>query len=440
MMEQKEKWARFISILQADVIPATGCTEPVSLAFAAAVAARRLGQPVERVEAKVSANLMKNGMGVMVPGTGRTGLYIAAAVGSLGGNPDRGLEVLEGIGPDEIAAAKEMVDTGKVTVSVAEVDNILYAEAVVWHGTHFVKAAIADSHTNLVCIEEDGVSVLKADGAATDPGSEKNAFLQSCTAREIYDFAVHADYESIRFIKKAAEINDRLSEEGLTGKYGLTLANALKEKIAKGFIGDDLQSKVTIATVAASDARMGGAKLPAMTNSGSGNQGITATEPVCVVARHVGADEEMMIRALILSHMMAIYIHSHLPKLSALCAVATAAMGAAAGMAWLLDEKQRFETVSHALSTMTGDLIGMACDGAANSCAMKVGTAVSSAFRAVMLALDNIRITGDEGLVANGVDESIRNIGKLACIGMRETDVEILNIMMTKNREEGILS
>ena len=438
-MEQKEKWDRFISIMRADVIPATGCTEPVSLAFAAAVAAKHLGQPVERIEAKVSANLMKNGMGVMVPGTGRTGLYIAAATGALGGNSDKGLEVLEGIGSDHIAAAKEMVDSGKVTIAVAAVKNILYAEAIVWHGKHFVKAAIADSHTNLVCIEEDGVPVLQASSATVDKTEEKNAFLQSCTTREIYDFAVQADYESICFIKNAAEINDRLSEEGLTGKYGLTLASALKDKIARGFIGEDLQSKVTIATVAASDARMGGARFPAMTNSGSGNQGITATEPVCVVARHIGATEETLVRALAMSHMMAIYIHSHLPKLSALCAVATAAMGAAAGMAWLLDEKHRFDAVSNALSTMTGDLIGMACDGAANSCAMKVGTAVTSAFRAVMLALDNIRITGDEGLVANGVDESIRNIGKLACIGMKQTDVEILNIMMTKNKGEEIL-
>lgn len=435
MGKNQMKWDKMLTILQEDVIPATGCTEPVALAFAAAVAVKELNEPVESIKARVSSNLMKNGMGVMVPGTGCTGLYIAAAVGALGGNAEAGLQVLEGLSAETVARGKQMVQLGKVSVSVADVPHVLYAEATVFGKQHSVKVCIADGHTNVVHKEKDGKVIFASTQQKGSSNEDKNLFLQQLTAREVYDFAQGIALDRVAFIRKAAEINGALSKEGLSGKYGLHLGAALKQRIASGLVGNDLQSQILIYTTAASDARMGGAKLPAMTNSGSGNQGITATEPVCVVAEYLQANEEELIRALTLSHMMAIYIHSHLPKLSALCAAATAAMGAAAGMAWLLDKERRFETISDAISTMTGDLIGMACDGAANSCSMKVGTACASAFRAVMLALDQVRITGDEGLVSYDVDETIRNIGTLACVGMRQTDAEILNIMLHKNQE-----
>ena len=188
--------------------------------------------------------------------------------------------------------------------------------------------------------------------------------------------------------------------------------------------------QVVMQTTAASDARMGGAPLAAMTNSGSGNQGITATVPVSVVAKQLKADEESLTRALILSHMMAIYIHSKLPKLSALCAVTTAAMGAAAGMVCLF--KKDFSVVSMAISSMVGDLSGLICDGASNSCSMKVSTAVTASCKAVLMALEGIRVTGDEGIVAKDVDDSIRNIGALASQGMIQTDHQILEIMLSK--------
>ncbi len=428
-------WNRMIEILKTDVIPATGCTEPVSLAFAAATAARELGEPVVSIAARVSANLMKNGMGVMVPGTGRPGLHIAAAAGALGGDPDKGLQVLEGVPEEAVQRGAQMVDEGLVTVGIAEdVPNILYSEALVKGASHAVKVGIADAHTNIIFIEKDGQSLFRAAQAADDGGDDKAEFLQQLKLADILAFAEQVPLEQISFIGEAEKLNDALSQEGLTGRYGIHVGCSLAKQREQGLIGNDLLSQVVIRTVGASDARMGGAKLPAMTNSGSGNQGISATEPIVVVADHVQASPEDRLRALALSHMTAVYAHAFLPKLSAFCATLTACMGAAAGMAWLLDREHALETMSRAICTMTGDAVGMVCDGAANSCSMKVATACTSAFRAVALALDGTRVGGNDGLVAFDADECIHNVGTLACRGMQQTDSEILHIMLHKNQ------
>lgn len=428
-------WDKMIEIMKQDVVPATGCTEPVSMAFAAATAARRLGEPVQSIAARVSANLMKNGMGVMVPGTGRPGLYIAAAVGALGGDPDKGLQVLSGISPDIVEQGAALVDGGKVTVQIAkEVPYVLYAEATVKGAAHTVTVCVANAHTHVISIEKDGQSIFKEAETNDDHGKDKITFLQSLCIEDIVDFAEHVPLEEISFMKKAEELNDRLSKEGLTGKYGLHIAASLARQQESGLIGKDLQTQVLIRTVSAADARMGGAPFPAMTNSGSGNQGISATQPVVAIADHVHASAEERLRAIVLSHMTAIYAHSFLPKLSAFCATITASMGAAAGMAWLMDRKHAIETISRAICSMTGEAVGMVCDGAANSCAMKVATACTSAFRAVLLALEGTRVGGNDGLVAFDVNESIRNVGCLACQGMQQTDDEVLQIMLHKNQ------
>lgn len=423
-------WEEFIKAVKKEVVPALGCTEPISLALAAALAAKQLGKKIERVEAKVSANLMKNGMGVTVPGTGTTGLLIAAAVGALGGDPEGKLEVLKKLTPEQILEGKRMIAEGQVTISIADVPNILYSEAKVIHGEDWVRVCIADAHTNVVLIEENGKVTFKAD-VQDNAGNDKAAYsMKGVRARDVFDFALTAPLEMIDFIRDAGLMNDFLAQEGMSGNYGLHIGATMHRQIDKGLLSDGLLTKVLMRTAAASDARMGGATLPAMTNSGSGNQGIAATMPVVVVAEHVKADEETLIRALMMSHVMAIYIHDKLPKLSALCAVTTASMGAAAGMAWLL--KGDFETVSRAISNMIGDVAGMICDGASNSCAMKVSTSVMSAYKAVLMALEGTRVTGSEGIVSDDVDQSIANLGELACTGMVQTDEHILQIMLKK--------
>lgn len=431
-METREMWTMMIRCLKKDVKPATGCTEPIALAYASAVAAKYLGEPIERIEAQVSANLMKNGMAVTVPGTGTPGLYIAASVSALGGDPEGGLQVLKKISTDTVFQGKQMVADGKVHITLADVPNVLYAEATVYGNGHSARVCIADEHTNIVSIEKDGASLYAAPSDAASTISEEEAFLHQIRMRDIYQFATEVPLEEIAFLEEAARMNEELSQVGMKEKYGHAIGYTMKREMDTGFLGHSLVDEVIMRTAAASDARMGGAPLPAMTNSGSGNQGIAATMPVVATADRVKASREQLIRALSLSHLTAIYVHSFLPKLSALCAAGTAAMGAAAGMVWLLGGKQK--DVEYTIFNMTGDHIGMICDGAGNSCTLKVATACDAACRAALLALHNTRVSGDEGLVSNDVDESIRNIGQLASKGMVQTDTELLSIMLNKNQ------
>ena len=429
MYSENPLWTELLKAVKTEVAPALGCTEPIALALAAAIAARQLGEAPLRIEARVSANLMKNGMGVTVPGTGTVGLPIAAAVGALGGDADAGLEVLHRLNAATVAAGKHMLDNGQVSVTVAdEVAEVLYAEArlIGAHGT--ARACIAGTHTHVTLIEKDGVVQFEdqdnADGDCTAYD------LSAVHARDVYAFATSAQMEDIRFILDAARLNDRLSHEGMAGNYGLHIGATLRRQVAQGLLSADLLTEILARASAASDARMGGAALPAMSNSGSGNQGIVATLPVVVVAEHVGADEEQLARALMLSHLMAIYIHSRLPKLSALCAATTAAMGAAAGMAWLLAGD--FRPVAMAICSMIGDVAGVICDGASNSCAMKVSTSAAAADKAVLMALDNARVSGNDGIVDEDVDASIVNLCALASDAMRAVDRQILQIMVQK--------
>lgn len=417
-----------LSVVQQEVVPALGCTEPVSLALASAVARQYLGVLPDRIEAKVSPNLMKNGMGVTVPGTGTVGLTMAAAIGAIGGDPNGGLEVLKQITTAQVELAKQMIQDHKIDVSISDTEHILYSEATLFSADQYVKVRIAAHHTNIIYIEKNS-ELLFSKPCLAENENVNNVFT-TLNAKDIYDFSLNVELDKIRFIQQAAILNSALSQEGLNKDYGLHIGRTLQRQIGKGLISDDLLNRIVIETTAASDARMGGANLPAMSNSGSGNQGITATMPIVVVARHLGVTEEQQIRALFLSHLMAIYIHSKLPKLSALCAVTTAAMGSCAGIAWLLTGK--FEAISMAISSMIGDISGIICDGAANSCAMKVSTSVSSSYKSILMALDNTQVTGNEGIVEHQIDRSINNLCAIASRSMQYTDRQVIEIMISK--------
>ncbi|HAU5637061.1 serine dehydratase subunit alpha family protein [Citrobacter amalonaticus] len=426
-------WQRFIRAVEEEVKPALGCTEPVSLALAAAVAASELQGAVERIDAWVSPNLMKNGLGVTVPGTGMVGLPIAAALGAIGGNANAGLEVLKDASAQAIADAKAMLKAGKVSVMLQQpCDDILFSRAKVYSHDGWACVTIVGGHTHIVRIEtHTGVKFTQQANADDEAQESPLAVLSETSLEEILAFVNTVPFDAIRFILDAARLNGALSQEGLRGNWGLHIGATLEKQCARGLLANDLSTAILIRTSAASDARMGGATLPAMSNSGSGNQGITATVPVMVVAEHFGVDEEKLARALMLSHLSAIYIHHQLPRLSALCAATTAAMGAAAGMAWLVDEG-RYSTISMAISSMIGDVSGMICDGASNSCAMKVSTSASAAWKAVLMALDDTAVTGNEGIVAHNVEQSIANLCALACHSMQQTDKQIIEIMARK--------
>lgn len=420
---------QLLYIVKHDVVPALGCTEPISLALASATAAKYLGKTPERIEAKVSPNLMKNGLGVAVPGTGMVGLPIAAAIGALGGNPDGGLEVLKHITPEQVTAAKTMLEQKLVSVDIHQTEHILYSESTLFADNDYVKVAIQDQHTNVILIEKNGEIIFQKvedECANCDPYE----VFKQISAREIFEFSNAVELEKIRFISQAAELNRALSDEGLRENYGLHIGRTLRKQVGSGLISDDLLSKIMIETTAASDARMGGATLPAMSNSGSGNQGIAATMPVVVVADYLQVSEEKRIRALFLSHLMAIYIHSKLPKLSALCAVTTASMGSCAGIAYLLTGK--FETASMGICSMIGDISGIICDGAANSCAMKVSTSVASGYKSVLMAMDETHVTGNEGIVEHDLDRTIDNLCSIASKSMQHIDRQVIEIMVSK--------
>ncbi|WED28358.1 L-serine ammonia-lyase, iron-sulfur-dependent, subunit alpha [Vibrio sp. DW001] len=431
---KKELWNDFTAIVKKEVTPALGCTEPVSVALAASIAMDKLSGAPESISVFVSPNIMKNGMGVGIPGTGMVGLAIAAAVGAIAGDATAKLEVLKNITDDDVAKAKQLLDNDNVSVAVADVTNIIYAKVTINNGTNFVSVTIADSHTRVVAIEESGITTYidTESNLAQEISREDSsaATMQNAKANDIYEYALNAPIGQIEFIEQAFELNNDLSIEGLSGKYGLQIGATFQRNVDKGLLSAGLLTSILSRTSAASDARMDGAMKPAMSNSGSGNQGIAATMPVAVVAEHLNVGREKLIRALMLSHLMAIYIKSYQNKLSALCGATTASMGAVAGMTWLLGGN--FEKVSHSICSMIGDISGMICDGAKTSCSMKVSSSASAALKAALMALDNIRVTGNEGIVACDVDESIRNLSVLANGSMTQVDTQILDIMVRK--------
>lgn len=426
-----------LAALRAGVVPATGCTEPVAVALAAAIAARELGAPVERLDVAVSPNIMKNGMAVVVPGTGRPGLAIAAAAGAVGGNPDGGLTVLSGLPAGAAATAGALVDAGAVQVGLAPGSDGLFVEVTASSSSpaHRATVRIAGAHTRVVHVERDGAVLV--DLPAAPDGDDADDVLSGMTLAGVVSWCERVPLDDIAWVDEAERLTVALADEGLRGDYGLRVGKVVGRDAATRPVGTvpgqlpaDVVEVVLARVAAASDARMGGADLPAMSNAGSGNQGITATMPVVVVADALGVTGERRTRALAMSHLVALHIHSRLPVLSGFCATLSAAMGAATGMAWLLDGSP--EVIARAVNTMAGDAAGMVCDGAGCTCTLKVGTSVSVACRAVQLALAGIAVPGSNGLVHDDVDDTLRALGRFAATTRDSVDSTVLQIMMGK--------
>ncbi|MBL0466821.1 MULTISPECIES: serine dehydratase subunit alpha family protein [Aeromonas] len=426
----KQAWQQYLQIIQQVVKPALGCTEPIAAAYAAAVATRQLGCEPGRLEVAVSDNLYKNSMGVYVPGTGKIGLAIAAAAGAIGGNADAGLEVLAAIQPAQVERAQQLIDAGKVQVSRTAAPEFIFCRVTVYGSDdkgeeHSAEVTLCGGHTRIVEQRLDGEVTFTADqsqGGAT--GSICDGVDISIAA--IYEFATQVEFEQIRFILKASELNGKLSAEGMNNPYGLEIGRTMQQNINAGLIGEDVMNRIVMMTAAASDARMGGATLPAMSNFGSGNQGIAATIPVMVIAERFAASEEQLARALIMSHLGAIYIKSHYPPLSAFCG--NTVTSAAASMAMVYLAGGSFEQSCFAIQNVLSDSAGMVCDGAKASCAMKVSTSSGAAVRGFLMALNSHSVSG-QGIVAGDVDQTIRNVGQMVKEGMSATDSTIIDIM-----------
>ena len=436
--------SEIIELLQKEVKPALGCTEPIAVALAVAKAMEIIEEknsaddPQWRFRAgynlkvEVSGNILKNGMGVGIPGTGMVGLHIAAALGAVCGKSAYGLEVLHDLDERSIAKATELVESQSVIVGVADTGHKLYVKASVEvTGDHCASAVIEDDHDRIIETCYDG-TVLSC-GRSTEAvvmTEQKNTLDYNLTVKEIFEFAKTVSYDDIQFILESKTLNLALAEEGMKGSYGLKVGYLISHSANREVFGGDFLSYAMSMTAAASDARMAGCTLAAMSNSGSGNQGITVTMPVIAYSLKYGTSDEALARALVLSHLIAIHIKGYLGKLSALCGCVIASTGAACGLVYLRGGD--YEQVCSAIKNMVGNITGMVCDGAKVGCAMKVASGVSCALQSAVLAREGICISEHDGIIEKDIEKTIQNLGRIGSVGMQNTDNMILDIMVCK--------
>lgn len=426
-MERSER-EQIIALVKREVVPAVGCTEPIAVALCVAKATEALGTLPESIEVKLSANILKNAMGVGIPGTGMIGLPIAIALGAICGKSEYQLEVLKDVCPEYVAKGKAYIAEERINIQLKTgITEKLYIEIYATAGNNSAKAVISGGHTNFVLVEKDGAPLYtKQQESLTDEAGDNNWL----TLRKVYDFATTAPIEEIEFIGEARRLNEAAANKSLQGCYGHELGKTLSRPLGRGIMGDSMFSHIISATASACDARMAGAKIPVMSNSGSGNQGICATLPVVVFAEENHNTEEELLRGLMLSHLTAIYIKQSLGKLSALCGCVVASTGSSCGITYLMGGT--FEQVSAAVKNMIANLTGMICDGAKPSCALKLASGVSTAVLSAMLAMQQKCVTSVEGIIDNDVDKSIRNLTTIGKDAMNDIDKCVLNIMTTK--------
>jgi len=420
---------QIIALIKREVVPAIGCTEPAAVALCTAHATEALGCRPDSIDVKLSANMLKNAMGVGIPGTGMSGLPIAVALGALIGKSEYRLEVLKDVCPEAVAEAKAFLAANRVSIGLTQdSDETLYIEVRCGAGEKRSRAIIARDHTRLVYLE--GPCVQTQDRRAALGKEQEAAAENDLTLRRVFEFATTAPLEDLEFINESRRLNEAAAEEALKGNYGHELGKTLSRPLGKGIMGDSIFSHIISATSSACDARMAGAMIPVMSNSGSGNQGIAATLPVVVFARENHNTEEELTRALVLSHLTAIYIKQSLGRLSCLCGCVVASTGSSCGMTYLMGGG--YEQVASSVKNMIANLAGMVCDGAKPSCALKVSSGVSTAVLSAMLAVQNHSVTSTEGLIEEDVDRCIRNLTRLGSVGMQETDKMVLDIMTHK--------
>ena len=420
---------KIVELIKREVILSIGCTEPIAVALCVAKACEVLGSLPQSIEVGLSANIFKNAMGVGIPNSGMTGLPIAVALGAVAGHSEYGLAVLQDVDKEAVAKAKEYLENYPPKIGLSdESDDILFIKVVVKNGGDSAEAVISGTHTNFVAIKHNGEAVLQSENIAQKSVSEEEKI--ELTLRKVYDFAEEVDLDKIEFIGETAEKNVGAAELSFTGDYGHGLGKMLHSGYAKSIFGDTLFTSILAHTSGACDARMSGAMVPVMSNSGSGNQGISATVPVAIYALANDVSREKMLRALALSHLTVIYIKESLGRLSALCGCVVAATGSACGITRLMGGG--FEEVSGAVKNMVANLTGMICDGAKPSCSLKVTSGVATAILSATLAMNHRVTTSNEGIIDEDVDRSIHNLTEIGRKGMSETDRLILEIMTTK--------
>lgn len=427
MIPESER-KRIIDLIRREVVPAIGCTEPIAVALCVARAAEVLGRTPEKIGVLLSANILKNAMGVGIPGTGMIGLPIAVALGALVGRSEYRLEVLRDATSEAVERGRRYIDQKRISIGLKEgIDEKLYIEVEVEAAGHRVTAVIAGGHTDFVYLAHDGEPLLDTRTGSADAAEEPSEEL---SLRRVWDFAMTAPLDELRFILETRRVNMAAAEQAFRGDYGHSVGRTLCNRRELQVMGDSIFARILAYTSAACDARMAGAMIPVMSNSGSGNQGIAATLPVVIYADESGATDEQTIRALVLSHLTVIYIKQSLGRLSALCGCVVAATGSSCGIAYLMGGGYR--EVTYAVKNMIANLTGMICDGAKPSCSMKLTSGVSTAVLSAMMAVDGHCVSCLEGIIEEDVDRCIRNLTAIGRDGMNETDRLVLRIMTHK--------
>lgn len=432
--------AAIIALMQREIVPATGCTEPVAVALACAYAATQAGMgPARRpsdfasICCRLSGNMVKNAMGVGIPGTERTGLPIAIALGALRGNPARGLEVLDGVTPAEVEAADALVaQPGTIDIGLQQgpCDKLYIEVELKTADGRYGHTVIEGTHTNVILLDgTTGTGIDRRHPGQRGKGAENTSPVQ-LDMQKVWDFAMTAPLDEIGFILEARRLNISAAESAIHGTYGHSVGRTMHCPRQRQLMGDSIFTHILAYTSAACDARMGGAPVTVMSNSGSGNQGIAATVPVAVYAGDTGATEEQTIRALVLSHLTAIYIKQSLGRLSALCGCVVAATGSSAGICYLMGGG--YGQVAATIKNMVATLTGMICDGAKPSCALKLASGVSTAVVSALVAMEGHCVTPLEGIIDDSIDRTIANLTTIGRDAMNETDDAILRIMTSK--------
>ncbi|MEH7332498.1 L-serine ammonia-lyase, iron-sulfur-dependent, subunit alpha [Neobacillus drentensis] len=420
---------KILAVLEKELVVALGCTEPVAIALAAATAKSHAKGEIQAITVKASGNIIKNAKSVGIPGMSSKGLEFAAALGASAGNPDKNLEILEGLTIEDELSALKLIEEGKVLAGKADTPKRLYIEVSVETDQQTSKVVISDNHSNITLIEVDEKAVFL--GGCENIGIQTDEEeLEALTIDEIYEWVLEADLKDLTLVKKSIELNRFIGNEGLSGDYGLKVGKTIKQNVKKGILSDDIATAAMSLAAAGSDARMAGSTIPVMANTGSGNQGIAVTLPVVAAAEKLQVSEEKMIRAVALSHLITIHIKSKFGRLSALCGVTAAGMGASGAIVYLLDGG--LGQIKAAIQNTIGNVSGMICDGAKAGCAMKVSTCSNVAVQSALLALNHQEIQSTDGFIHDDVEKSIESFCKLGNEGTRQTDELILKLMLEK--------
>lgn len=424
-----------VQTLKKEVVPAMGCTEPVAVALACAKAKELIdSNEIKRIEILVSPNIYKNGLGVGIPNTEEIGLHIAAALGIICGKSEKELQVLEDVGEREILLAKELLNSGKLSLGIKDTDEKVYVEVSFFTDKGDTKTIIKRKHNQFTYIERNGEVLvdLKEDSVKTNDSTK---LLYSLSVREIIKAIEEIPYEEISFMLDGLEMNKRIAKIGLNKKMGMGVGIGFYENIRKGMLADDLMSHAMMLTAAASDARMSGIGMSVMSSNGSGNNGLTAILPIASYADKFEVENERLAKAVAISHIINSYIKHYIGRLSALCGCGVAAgTGASAAIAWLMGANE--EQIDGTIKNMIANVSGMICDGAKVGCALKLATSASTAIQSALLALSDNIVPAKNGIVAESAEETIRNLGTLSSKGMTITDNVILQVM--KNMQSAV--